>query len=166
MTADLLATVCAEIEARRELLRPAVAEYGQLLSAAAALDEEDRKRAAGQKIETARKTPVVRAAPAPAKAPVRNAPATRKPTRRKAAAPREKAAAPKKASAPPAGTARSAAQQAIAAALEHGSHTVAELAVVTAMSGPSIREGLRSLLKAGKITKAKREGKAAYALAS
>jgi len=157
MSADLLATVCAEIEARREQLRPAVVEYEQLLSVAAALDEEDRRRAAGQEIGTARKAPVVRAAPAPAKAPARNVLPARKP--------RAKATAPKKASAP-ASTARSAAHQAIVAALEHGSHTVTELTVVTAMSGPSIRDGLRSLLKAGKIAKAKREGKAAYALAS
>jgi DNA-binding transcriptional ArsR family regulator len=59
---------------------------------------------------------------------------------------------------------RGAAQQAIIAALEHGSHTVSELAVVTAMSGPNIRENLRRLLKAGAVTRAKREGKAAYAL--
>jgi DNA-binding transcriptional ArsR family regulator len=158
MSADLLTTVAAQIEARREQLRPAVVEYEQLLSAAAALDAEDRRRAVGQEIGTAREAPsVVRAAPAPAKAPARKVPPARKP--------RAKATASKKASTP-ANTARSAAHQAIVAALEHGSHTVTELTVVTAMSGPSIREGLRSLVKAGKIAKAKREGKAAYALAS
>ena len=64
------------------------------------------------------------------------------------------------------GAQRDAAQQAIVAALEHGSHTVAELGVVTAMSGASIREGLRRLAKAGTVRRAKREGdgKAAYAL--
>jgi hypothetical protein len=56
-------------------------------------------------------------------------------------------------------------QQAILAALEHGSHTVGELAVVTAMAGPSIREALRRLSKAGRVTRATREGKAAYVLA-
>jgi len=56
------------------------------------------------------------------------------------------------------------AEQAIVAALEHGSHTVGELGVVTAMSGSEIREGARGLLKAGKIVRAKREGRAAYAL--
>jgi hypothetical protein len=67
-----------------------------------------------------------------------------------------------------AGGQRDAAQQAIVAALEHGSHTVAELGVVTAMSGASIREGLRRLGKAGTVGRAKREGdgKAAYALAA
>ncbi|MGO9322564.1 MAG: hypothetical protein ACLQBY_17435 [Solirubrobacteraceae bacterium] len=57
-----------------------------------------------------------------------------------------------------------AAEQAIVAALEHGSHTVGELGVVTAMSGGEIREGVRRLLKAGKVARAKREGRAAYAL--
>ena len=55
---------------------------------------------------------------------------------------------------------------AIVAALEHGSHTVSELAVVTAMTGPSLRQSLRRLVVAGTVTQAKREGKLAYALAS
>ena len=61
---------------------------------------------------------------------------------------------------------RGAAQEAIVAALEHGSHTVSELAVVTGISGPSIRQGLRRLLLAGTVTQAKREGKLAYALSA
>jgi Bacterial regulatory protein, arsR family len=59
---------------------------------------------------------------------------------------------------------RGAAQEAIVAALEHGSHTVSELAVVTAMSGPSIRQSLRRLVVAGTVTRAERESKPAYAL--
>jgi hypothetical protein len=59
---------------------------------------------------------------------------------------------------------RGAAQQAIVAALEHGSHTVSELAVVTAMPGPSIRLNLRRLMVAGTVTRAERDGKLAYAL--
>jgi hypothetical protein len=55
-------------------------------------------------------------------------------------------------------------EQAIVAALEHGSHTVGELGMVTAMSGGEIREGARQLLAAGRIVRAKREGKPAYAL--
>jgi DNA-binding transcriptional ArsR family regulator len=62
--------------------------------------------------------------------------------------------------------ARGAAQEAIVAALEHGSHTVSELAVVTAMSGPSIRQSLRRLVTAGAVTQGRREGKLAYALAA
>jgi hypothetical protein len=60
---------------------------------------------------------------------------------------------------------RGAAQQAIVAALEHGSHTVSELVVVTAMSGANIRENVRRLLTTGTVTRARRDGKAAYALA-
>jgi hypothetical protein len=61
---------------------------------------------------------------------------------------------------------RGAAQVAIVAALEHGSHTVSELAVVTAMSGASIRQSLRRLVVVGRVTRAEREGKPAYALSS
>jgi hypothetical protein len=60
---------------------------------------------------------------------------------------------------------RGAAEHAIVAALEHGSHTASELVVVTAMSGANIRSNLRRLLKARTVTQTKREGKAAYALA-
>jgi hypothetical protein len=55
-------------------------------------------------------------------------------------------------------------EQAIVAALEHGSHTVGELGIVTAMAGAEIRDSVRRLLAAGKIVRAKREGRAAYAL--
>jgi hypothetical protein len=61
---------------------------------------------------------------------------------------------------------RGAAQQAIVAALGHGSHTVAELVVVTAVPAANVRHNLRRLVKAGMVTTARREGKAAYALAS
>jgi DNA-binding transcriptional ArsR family regulator len=61
---------------------------------------------------------------------------------------------------------RGAAEHAIVAALEHGSHTVSELVVVTAMSGPSLRSNLRRLLKARAVTQTSREGKPAYALSA
>jgi hypothetical protein len=63
---------------------------------------------------------------------------------------------------------RGAAAVAILAALEHGSHTVSELAVVTAMSGAIINNNLRRLQQAGAITRTKREGdgKAAYVLST
>ncbi len=59
---------------------------------------------------------------------------------------------------------RGAAEQAIMAALEHGSHTVSELVVVTAMSGANIRDNLRRLQAAGTVTRARRDGRTAYAL--
>jgi hypothetical protein len=61
-------------------------------------------------------------------------------------------------------TARSAGEVAVIAALEHGSHTVSELVVVTALSAASVRESLRRLTRAGTVAKSEREGKPAYAL--
>jgi DNA-binding transcriptional ArsR family regulator len=59
---------------------------------------------------------------------------------------------------------RGAAREAILAALEHGSHTVGELVVVTAMTGPNVNGNLRRLLAEGAIAKTDREGKTAYTL--
>ncbi len=56
--------------------------------------------------------------------------------------------------------------QAILAALEHGSHTLAELVVVTALGASEIREALRHLRRRKAIVKTDRDGKAAYALAA
>jgi hypothetical protein len=121
MAADLLAQVRAEIDDRLAELRPAVAEYEQLLGAAGALDEEPRAKP-------------------------------------RAAARARKAAKPRQARI-------GAGELAIVAALEHGSHTVGELGVVTAMSGAQIRASVRRLLSTGKIARASREGRVAYALA-
>ena len=89
-------------------------------------------------------------------------------TRSTGAGPRRRAAASRNGAGPVAGqrAPRGAAQQAIVAALEHGSHTVGELTVVTGMRGPSIRENLRRLLVAGAVTRGRREGKAAYELSA
>lgn len=145
MADDLLSRVRGEIDERLADLRPAVEEYERLLVAAEALTSEQR-------------------APAPVARAKRTPRAKRAPTRvAKATAPR--GTAPRGTA--PRGTApRGAAQQAIVAALEHGSHTVSELTVVTAMSGANIRDSLRRLLGTGTITRAKREGRAAYALSS
>jgi hypothetical protein len=60
-----------------------------------------------------------------------------------------------------------AVQQAILAALEHGSHTASELVTVTAMSAREIRGGLGRLAARGTIAKVRRgDGKSAYALPS
>jgi DNA-binding transcriptional ArsR family regulator len=59
---------------------------------------------------------------------------------------------------------RGAAREAILAALDHGSHTVGELVVVTAMSAPNLTGNLRRLVSDGTIVKTEREGKTAYAL--
>ena len=61
---------------------------------------------------------------------------------------------------------RGAAREAILAALDHGSHTVGELAVVTAMSTANINGNVRRLVVEGAVAKTEREGKTAYALAT
>ncbi|HEY4428085.1 MAG TPA: hypothetical protein VGN08_07770 [Solirubrobacteraceae bacterium] len=61
---------------------------------------------------------------------------------------------------------RSAGEVAVIAALEHGSHTVSELVVVTALSAANVRESLRRLTRSGAVTKAVRDGRPAYALSA
>jgi hypothetical protein len=139
---DLLSKIGDELDARLRELRPLVAEYERLLDAASALTSPS-KTAHRTRRQTARSVP----AHAPAKPPT--------------SPPRPRRAAPKRAQ-------RGAAATAILAALEHGSHTVSELAVVTAMRGPIINNNLHRLQQAGTVTRTKREGdgKAAYALVS
>ncbi|HEV7161723.1 MAG TPA: hypothetical protein VGN25_00570 [Solirubrobacteraceae bacterium] len=176
MAGELLASITAEIDARIDELRPVLAEYERLLSAADALGLSDA--ASAPTTRTARVKP--------ASSPKTNGPKAAKPAaqetsppspRLRASGPRGSAAgtigrarsstpkAPRADGSKPARAVRGAAQQAIRAALEHGSHTVGELTVVTAMSGQNIRENLRRMLSSGAVTRAKREGKAAYELA-
>jgi len=176
MATDLLSKIADELDARLRELRPLLEEYEDLLGAASALDAADEDASTGG---GARQAPAPTAAaparrrgrppgkrssvssaarskaesPPAASVPVEPARSAAKPT------PRRRSAAPKRAQ-------RGAAAVAILAALEHGSHTVSELAVVTAMSGAIINNNLRRLQQAGTITRAKRagDGKAAYAL--
>jgi hypothetical protein len=196
-SSDLLSKIYDELDARLRELRPLVDEYESLLAAAAALElaggEEGAEtgRSAGPASPTVSAASVASAAPArrrgrppgkrsaprsaPAPAPVvaesalvvpepgvdASEPAESSPrAAEKPSSRRREAASPKRAQ-------RGTAAVAILAALEHGSHTVSELAVVTAMSGPIINNNLRRLQQAGTITRTKREGdgKAAYALA-
>ncbi|HTW41786.1 MAG TPA: hypothetical protein VMD79_05700 [Solirubrobacteraceae bacterium] len=154
MAAELLARVRAEIEDRLAQLRAAVAEYERLQRAADALEPSPaattqpvQRRRGGRRGEPA----------ADAGAPASDAASARAPAT---------AGAPARPGAP---TRRrqarmGAVEQAIVAALEHGSHTLAELGVVTALPAPALRESLRRLLAAGRVTRASREGRAAYAL--
>lgn len=174
MASDLLASISVEIDARLAQLRPALAEYERLRSAAEALGIADGAVSASPDA----RAPRVAERRGKAKARRSAARSSAPRTRRRASSPRGSAAgaivrAGSSPKAPAAGggptrarAVRGAAQQAILAALEHGSHTVGELTVVTAMSGQNIRENLRRMLGSGVITRARREGKAAYALAS
>jgi hypothetical protein len=173
--ADLLTSIRAEIDARLRELRPAVAEYERLNTAAGALVAEDR--AAARPARRAASKPAGRAAAAPAGRTVSQ------PARRTAAGPVGRTASrPVRAPAGAAGRKKTSAAkgargtrkreqpahtpvgQAILAALEHGSHTLAELVTVTALSASDIREALRRLRTRGAIVKTDRDGKAAYAL--
>lgn len=174
---DLLTQIRSELDARLREVRPLLAEYERLLVAAAALDTVGEDRPAP--------TPV--AAPAPTRGRVKragrtkpaptSAPPTPAPTQEpEGSAPAQPRVSPKprvsaKPASRPSGSApkraqRGAAAVAIVAALEHGSHTVSELTIVTAMSGTIIQSNLRRLQQAGTVTRTKRpgDGKAAYAL--
>jgi hypothetical protein len=154
--AELLARVRREIDERLAALRPAADEYQQLLGAFDALESSAAEPEQ----------------PASVAAPAKPRRAAAKPPRAPAAAPRSAPAAkpartpakPRRTPAKPREQALGAPELAIVAALEHGSHTVAELGVVTAMSGGEIRDGARRLLRAGRIVRASREGRSAYAL--
>jgi hypothetical protein len=189
---DLLSKICDELDARLRELRPLVDEYESLLDAAAALehageevaaqaDATSATTAAAASAASARRRGrppgkrrgrppgsrnAIRSASGPVSASEAEAAAdastdagsspavARQPTAR-----RRGAAVPKRAQ-------RGAAAVAILAALEHGSHTVSELTIVTAMSGAIVNNNLRRLQQAGTITRTKRagDGKAAYAL--
>jgi hypothetical protein len=172
MAPDLLSTIRAEIAERMDGLRPLLAEHEQLLVASEALEatrgEGRGGDPAGNGSSRPRTRPAKRAEAAasavvdapngaldgdPAETVSEKAP--RASTKRSAG----------KAAAKPARAVRGAAREAILGALEHGSHTVGELAVVTAMSGPNINGNLRRLAAEGVVVKTEREGKAAWALA-
>jgi hypothetical protein len=191
---DLLSKICAELDARLRELRPLVDEYESLLDAAAALEhagEEESVATGGVSARVSAPSAATDSAAASA-APARRR--GRPPGKRNAArsaselktaselaagvsaetgsSPRARAAgrsttrAPGRTAAAPKRAQRGAAAVAILAALEHGSHTVSELAIVTAMSGAIINNNLRRLQQTGSITRTKRagDGKAAYAL--
>lgn len=152
--ADLLTSIRAEIEARMRELEPAIAEYERLSIAAGALLQERRSASPPARGAAPRSS-----APAPRSAPVSRSRSARAPAKRRAPAKVTARAAPKRER-----PARSATGQAILAALEHGSHTLAELGTVTALPAAEIREALRQLRTRGAVVKTDRDGKAAYAL--
>ena len=143
MAPDLLSTIRREIDERLNELRPLLAEQEQLLVAAEALLQSRQGEGDPDgKADEDSATHGQALDPRPTKSSRRSIP---KPKSGRAA--------------------RGAAREAILGALEHGSHTVGELVVVTAMSGPNINGNLRRLESEGVVVKAEREGKAAWALA-
>lgn len=154
MATDLLSEIRNEIDARLKELRPALAEYEQLLHAAGALD-----------LDSARPTEVAASARARKAETPRKAP-TRRPAARAATAEAAPAAPKRRAAARKQPAVKDDVREAISGVLEHGSHTVGELVVVTAMSTASLNESLRKLAAAGVVVKTEREGKAAWSLAN
>ncbi|HUB74498.1 MAG TPA: hypothetical protein VL979_10730 [Solirubrobacteraceae bacterium] len=166
MPADLLSRISAEVEERRNALRVAVEEYERLLAAADALEAE-RAPASGRGRERA---PDARRAPASGAPPERAAGQQGARGARRPAAPsssrkpRDQAGARGRARVP--SPQQEATARAIVAALEHGSHTVGELVLVSAIPVADIREGVRRLRAAGRIVPTEREGRTAYALSA
>ncbi len=174
MAPDLLSTIRREIDERLGELRPLLAERERLLGATQALEEAVVTEAGSELVPES----VVVEPPTPAK-PARRQARLGGARRGSAAGAIEQAASgpvkvttatAKRKVAKPAGedkperATRGVARETILAALDHGSHTVSELAVVTAMSGPSINSTLRKLVAEGAVVKTEREGKAAWAL--
>jgi DNA-binding transcriptional ArsR family regulator len=157
MASDLLSTIRGEIDARLKELRPSLAEYERLLSAADALVDSGgpAKVAAPRAPAAPRATRVRRATRGSAVGAIKRAAGSAAP---KPSKPGAEVAKPGRAQ-------RGAARESILAALDHGSHTVGELAVVTAMSASNINGNLRRLASDGAVVKIEREGKTAYALA-
>jgi hypothetical protein len=184
MAPDLLSTIRREIDERLGELRPLLAEYERLLVAADALLAADRDQSdvvsetptaakngrRGARAGTTRRGSATGAIELAAAGPI-DAAAERK-AQEGSATPLEAADAQQVtvsqasvAKLKPERAARGAARDAILGALDHGSHTLGELVVVTAMSAPNINGNLRRLLAEGVVVKAEREGKAAWALA-
>lgn len=148
--ADLLASIRAEIDARLRELAPAIAEYEQLSTAADALTAEGR--GAARPVPRSAARPAARALPQSDAPVLPSAKKTRaRPQVARRARRRERAV-------------QSPSDQAILAALEHGSHTVAELVLVTALPAGEIRDSLRRLRDRKAIVKTDRDGRSAYAL--
>jgi hypothetical protein len=171
MAPDMLSTIRAEIAERMDLLRPLLAEHEQLLVAVEALEATHGEGSGGDPARNGAARPRTRrakraeaAASAVVDAPngaLEGDPAETVSEKAPRAATKRSAG---KTGAKPARAVRGAAREAILGALEHGSHTVGELAVVTAMSGPNINGNLRRLAAEGVVVKTEREGKAAWAL--
>lgn len=178
MAADLLSTIQSEIDERLSELRPLLVEYEQLLVAVEALKEGSTPAApkARRAPRAARPAAAPRGSSAGAaklaagepaeqerqpvdgvRLPVDQAP---QPIAEVETLATDDLAEPEAISKP----APAAAREAILAALDHGSHTVNELVVVTAMSAASITSGMRRLVADGSVVKTEREGKMAYAL--
>jgi hypothetical protein len=180
MDPDLLSIICREIDERLNELRPLLAEQQRLLAAADVLVAADTQGTAvvtkrpaakdgrrGGEAGAARRRPAAAVVRRTAGRPNRPDPVQKDgkdPTTRPEVAEVKLTKEATRAPANPVRAMRGAAREAILGALEHGSHTVGELVVVTAMGGSNISGNLRRLAAEGVVVKAEREGKAAWML--
>lgn len=180
MAPDLLSTICREIDERLNELRPLLAERERLLVAADALlaaefqdtavvakeptakgSRRDGHTRGGRRGSAAGATKRATTDPSEVEPEQEAGKGSGTPPEAAEVGPTN---ASLRAAAKPERATRGAAREAILGALKHGSHTVGELVVVTAMSGPNINGNLRRLAAEGVVVKAEREGKAAWAL--
>lgn len=153
MATDLLSEIRSEIEERLEQLRPALAEYERLLDAAGALELDGASAAYTAQPDAAQPA-------GPRKAATRRKAVTRRPASSAGAPSARKPRTTRKRP-----VVNTIVREAILGVLEHGSHTIGELVVVTAMSTTSLNGDLRKLAAEGIVVKTEREGKTAWSLA-
>lgn len=189
MAPDLLSTIRYEIDERLSELRPLLGEYERLLDAVAALEATEgephasgasavaskgrsetrvgiaRRGLAGGAIELAATGSAMDVLDRPAAEQSGEGGSSTRLNGKNGGVQSTARSSRRIADPKPERVLASIARETILGALEHGSHTVGELAVVTAMSGPSINGNLRKLVSEGAVVKTEREGKAAWALA-
>jgi hypothetical protein len=146
MASDLLSKISSELDARLGELRPLVAEYERLLVAARSLENTDGSTGTPARASSAKRSPTGRSTGRRGSAAGTVKRAASKPARKRQSA------------------SLSTVGRAVLDALEHGSHTISELVMVTAMGAGEIRANVRRLLAHDEIAKIDREGKTAYAL--
>lgn len=188
MAPDLLSTIRHEIDERLSGLRPLLDEHERLLDAAAALERAGsefdvsgvssatkggsrrarigvaKRGSAAGAIKLAAAGPATDVLDRPAVEQSRDGGSSTRLNGKAPSTVRSSRGSRGVADPTPEHVLRDIARETILAALEHGSHTVSELAVVTAMSGPSINGSLRKLVSMGAVVKTEREGRAAWAL--
>lgn len=157
MASDLIRKISSEIEGRLADVRPFVVEYERLKAAIETLATVDSSAVA----DVAAQDGSLRT---PARRPSSRSRSSARGATKRAASSSSKAAKAQRQK--PRRRELSATGRAVLDALDHGSHTVSELVMVTAISAREIRSGVRRLLEDDAIVKVDRDGKAAYTLAS
>ncbi len=179
MADELLTTIRAEIDERMNELRPLLAEYEGLLAAAEVLVAQGAREIPGARSARARSVAGRGTRRASGRSGTSTGSGRSSSSRATRASSATRASTAKRSSAGFGGRAGararsgagrprgplSASAKAILAALEHGSHTAAELVMVTALNDAEVRESIRKLIAREAVSRISRDGKPAYALA-